>query len=510
LEGIVSQSFDFVYNNIVKIIKQSKSKNEVIGTGFFINKENCVTCTHVIYSLDKLQISHRNEIYDADWCEELSNPEKDIAVLRVKCNVEPLLCAGDSFPGMQVTGCGFPRDMLQNIPNGTPFTGKLSHLVDTTFPEIVYKIKKNAFKKKWNSKPIVNIQCHQFNSESNLSEGMSGSPVCNFTDYRIIGMLSAISKGNRFEGYVIPIKSILGCIEKKESRISSSPQMNTNKMLEIGNKYFSENDYEKAIECYDQICNDPVYTTAFTNKGICLDKLGRYDEAIKSHEFSIFMDERKSKSWIEKGVSLHNAGKFDDAIECYDKALKLEPDNLDLWNAKGLSLSYLKKYSEAIECYDQGLKLSPNNAWFWNNKSYSLYSLDKFDDAIYCCERAIELDPYNGFISAWAYNNKGLVFLKRKKYIESIKCFNNSIKFKNDWFWSWYNNGTVLCKVGKFDKSIDCYFNAYLNVDLYPFALELLKEGISKLVSEIHRTNYVLNQVRLEKLNTLTTKIKIN
>jgi hypothetical protein len=114
----VSQSSDDIYDNLVKIIGKDGSKAVVVGTGFFVSKEYCITCHHVTCYLEQLRIEHRDKIYDAQWVEERSDPGRDITVLYVKeYGAKPMILAGDSFAGMKVKGCVFSYELLEILPH---------------------------------------------------------------------------------------------------------------------------------------------------------------------------------------------------------------------------------------------------------------------------------------------------------------------------------------------------------------------------------------------------------
>jgi tetratricopeptide (TPR) repeat protein len=41
-------------------------------------------------------------------------------------------------------------------------------------------------------------------------------------------------------------------------------------------------------------------------------------------------------AWYNKGVSLENLGKYQEAIACYDIALEINPSDAEAWGGKGL------------------------------------------------------------------------------------------------------------------------------------------------------------------------------
>ena len=61
--------------------------------------------------------------------------------------------------------------------------------------------------------------------------------------------------------------------------------------------------------------------------------------------------------WNNKGLALNSLGKYDEAIKCYDKAIEIDPDDADTWNNKGLALNSLGNDDEAKKCYDRSKKL---------------------------------------------------------------------------------------------------------------------------------------------------------
>lgn len=80
-----------IISNVVQIVDKA---NNVRGTAFFVKKDYCVTCHHVIYQLESIKVKHQGKVYDAEWIENLAEPTNDIAILHVKgCNAEPLVQA---------------------------------------------------------------------------------------------------------------------------------------------------------------------------------------------------------------------------------------------------------------------------------------------------------------------------------------------------------------------------------------------------------------------------------
>ena len=59
------------------------------------------------------------------------------------------------------------------------------------------------------------------------------------------------------------------------------------------------------------------------NKGVALDNLGRYEEAITSYDKALAINSTDLDSLYNKGVALDNLGRYEEAITYYDKALAI-------------------------------------------------------------------------------------------------------------------------------------------------------------------------------------------
>ena len=144
---------------------------------------------------------------------------------------------------------------------------------------------------------------------------------------------------------------------------------------------------------------------AYDINGFSLDKLGKYELAIKTYDLAIKLNPDNADFYSNKGVSLKNLGKYELAIENYNLAINLNPNNAIFYSNKGVSLDKLGKYELAIENYNLAIKLNPNEADFYSNKGNSLARKGEYELAIENYNLAIKLNPDN----ADFYYNKKIV-----------------------------------------------------------------------------------------------------
>lgn len=110
------------------------------------------------------------------------------------------------------------------------------------------------------------------------------------------------------------------------------------------------------------------------------------------------IEDMGSWEWNNKGVSLNSLRKYQEAIECFDKAINVNPLNLGAWNNKGTSLRFLDRKQEALSCCEEALKINPSNARALFNKSALLSELGQLDDALQCINQALGIKPVDLYL----------------------------------------------------------------------------------------------------------------
>ena len=165
------------------------------------------------------------------------------------------------------------------------------------------------------------------------------------------------------------------------------------------------------LELYDRVIGiDPNDTDAINGKGVVLNNLGQYDEAIEQYDKVIGIDPNDTYAINNKGTALSDLGQYDEAIELYDKAIGIDPNYTYAITNKGNALSNLSKYDEAIEMYDKALSLDPEDVEIIFNKTYVIgVDLKNYDEALTLTEGNLKKYP----------THKGLLCLTAEIYKET-------------------------------------------------------------------------------------------
>src|SRR3990172_886189 len=158
----------------------------------------------------------------------------------------------------------------------------------------------------------------------------------------------------------------------------------------------------------------------YGGKGLALDSLGRYADAVKMYDRAIKFDPTSGALYGSKGLALRKLGRYEDAIKMYDRAIELDPKSADAYGNKGYVLIYLKRYDDAVESLSKAITLNDKSPAQHNNMALALMKRNRGNDAQKAREISEQVlkEDSKGKSSAYAYANLGkknemLALLKR-------------------------------------------------------------------------------------------------
>jgi tetratricopeptide (TPR) repeat protein len=131
--------------------------------------------------------------------------------------------------------------------------------------------------------------------------------------------------------------------------------------------------------------------------------------------------EFRKRDLYKKGINHMANEKLEDAIRSFELALRIDQKYVDAWIKKGYAHFHMNEYNAAISSYDKALEIDLNNAEAWNLKGLSYYRMKNYDKAIAACEKAIDINPNDGM--SW-YKWQG------RRRIRSLKAFHRNRYFQ--------------------------------------------------------------------------------
>lgn len=166
-----------------------------------------------------------------------------------------------------------------------------------------------------------------------------------------------------------------------------------NSFIVRGNDYLDANEYEKAIESYNEAIDfDPTYVTAYINRGVAYSRLQRYDRAIDDFTRAIELDHDNTTAYFNRSASYINIGVYDLAISDINRLIDLDPENSDAYANRAFAYSKLGGYAEqAIEDYTIAIELDPDNAHAYNNRGLVYQAIGDSEKEIEDFKMAIDI-----------------------------------------------------------------------------------------------------------------------
>jgi len=187
-------------------------------------------------------------------------------------------------------------------------------------------------------------------------------------------------------------------IKVLESIQASHPSRVTQSSL--GRAYLIMEDYKQALPYYEALLADMSEDELQENtqvnylRGICLERLGRWEEAVEDFEFVLKHKPDNADAlnylgytWVDKGVNL---GKAFDMIE---KAVELEPKSGAIIDSLGWAHYKLGRYKQARINLEDAAERSPTSATIIDHLGDVYWQLGRKKEAGYQWERAVTLDP---------------------------------------------------------------------------------------------------------------------
>ena len=218
-------------------------------------------------------------------------------------------------------------------------------------------------------------------------------------------------------------------------------------------QYFGKGEFKLVMDCLQEAINrHPNNPDLWNYKGIVLDKLSRYNEAVSCFDIAIMLNPKSTNLLINKGDSLSKQGKIDESIKIFDEVLKLNVDNSRAWSLKGKLLLKQGKYEEALECFDK-ITQRTNEITLWNGKGVALAGLGRHQEAVQSYEFALKTNPNSDII----LNNKGLSLYNLGRYQEAINCFDRILILNPNVKHVLINKYKALDKLGKTKEAELCY-----------------------------------------------------
>jgi tetratricopeptide (TPR) repeat protein len=201
---------------------------------------------------------------------------------------------------------------------------------------------------------------------------------------------------------------------------------------------------------------NPDNILALNNRGIALNALKRFDEALASYDRAIAMRPDFIEALINRANTLQELQRFDEALASFDRAVAMRPDHAEARYNRANTLHALERFDEALASYDRALALRPGYAEALVNRGVTLHALARFEDALASYDAAVVLWP----ASDAAFANRGMALHALKWFDEALGSFDHALALRPDNAEALGSRGVTLHALRRFDEALASYDRA--------------------------------------------------
>lgn len=200
------------------------------------------------------------------------------------------------------------------------------------------------------------------------------------------------------------------------------------------------------------LVHDDNFIEAYSNFGVALQFLKKYDEAIALFHAAITIDANYVDAHYNLGVIYYECEKNDEAIQSYTKVIQIDPTYQDAYSNRGVIYHNTLRYDEALLDFNIALTLNPNfsNAYF--NRGNVYFDMEMWEDALHDYSKAEELKP-----TLAIYNNKANTLRELRRYDEAFQYYNYATDIDDDFSEAHWNKAYVKLIQGDYKSGFEYY-----------------------------------------------------
>lgn len=229
-----------------------------------------------------------------------------------------------------------------------------------------------------------------------------------------------------------------------------------------GRQHYVLKDYEEALRSFDYaVVIDESFIGGYVEKAKTLEKLERYNEAIKNYEITLGLDDPTAYAYLRIGECYKKKGDITKAIQFYKKAVHEDPLLDKGWMVLAVINNEQESYNKALHYVKKALALDETNVYYWRYHAEVNLRLKFYEEAARSFEKCIALDDSG--VEIWITLADVWMFVGEK-----IKALNVLIKAKKqhqNFAEIEYRLGCLLYLQGK-KKEAFLHLKSALSLDL--------------------------------------------
>lgn len=214
-----------------------------------------------------------------------------------------------------------------------------------------------------------------------------------------------------------------------------------------------EKAYELAIAAFSEAIRiDPEYGAAYVNRGLCLYRIHKLEQAISDFEQALELgyEPESAQMYVNRGRSFTILDDYEAALADFDQALQLDPQFAEAYSRRGYVYTSLGDYDSVLDDLNLAIEMAPDNPRAFVRRGYLFSMLEEYDQALVDFDRAIALDP----ALVWAYQERGIVHTELGNLEEAEADLTRAIELDPEYPDVYFSRGIYYAKSGRYEEGI--------------------------------------------------------
>ena len=220
--------------------------------------------------------------------------------------------------------------------------------------------------------------------------------------------------------------------------------------------YMYLKEYDQSVDCFRQANEIQRHDTTFMQMGKVFTLQENYKQAIEVYLEALEFSPENPEVLTTIGLLYLRLGENYRAFDFLGNSLTHDPKNPKTILAAGSIIQDHSDMDVALIKYRVAAVQTPNSAQLWNNIGMCFFGKQRYIASIACLKRALYLDPFEWIISY----NLGLVHLNTGQCASAFHFFSSSINLKPDFPSSYMYLAITLAKLDDFDNACSAYEKA--------------------------------------------------
>lgn len=228
---------------------------------------------------------------------------------------------------------------------------------------------------------------------------------------------------------------------------------------------------------------DPDDAEAHCNRGVALDALCRYEEAIDCYRKALSIRADFMQAYFNMGNAFLSLFRLDEARICFEQVIQLKPDFVPAHLSLGEIAKTQQEYGRAEERFAAAAHIDPSCADAFHGIAEICQAEERFEEAVQAYQQALTLDPDR----VNTLNLLGTVYQCLEQPNKAEICYRKALALAPDRSTVINNLGAVLTAQERFEDAVAVfrhlldidpgYAEAHWNLSMALLALGAYNEG---------------------------------